>query len=406
MKIKSLLLGSAAALFAVSGAQAADKVDAVVIPEPEAVEYVRVCDAYGTGFFYIPGTETCLRIHGYVRYDIGFGDLNGMRSAEQLPFYAGDDTWNKRARASFRVSTARETDYGTLRTYIETRWQFDTNAAANAVGTGYTNNGEFSINFAYIDLNGLRIGKDESFFTTFTGYGGSVINDTTGGGYGPFDTNLISYTFSSGAFTAGVSLEEGVTSLPLDVDGGGVVDTLSGWGVRNYVPHVVVGAGYDAGIVNLRATFGWDSRNTTMPDVITGLAAAQSYGGWAAKVRADVDITDTISAFAMVMYGENSSGYTTWARRPVTGDNTWSVIGGASVGLTDALTANAQIQWTQGAAAIAAGPYAGAYGAIWAGAFNVNYTVTPGFVVTPEVQFLNTNGNTTWGGVVRAQVSY
>jgi hypothetical protein len=24
------------------------------------VEYVRVCDAYGTGYFYIPGTETCV----------------------------------------------------------------------------------------------------------------------------------------------------------------------------------------------------------------------------------------------------------------------------------------------------------------------------------------------------------
>ncbi|MEP4753305.1 MAG: porin, partial [Nitratireductor sp.] len=54
MKIKSLLLGSAAALAAVSGARAAD---AVVIAEPEPVEYVRVCDAYGAGFFYIPGTE-------------------------------------------------------------------------------------------------------------------------------------------------------------------------------------------------------------------------------------------------------------------------------------------------------------------------------------------------------------
>ena len=60
MKLKSLLFGSAAALVAVSGARAAD---AVVIPEPEAVEYVRVCDAAGTGYFYIPGTETCLKIH-------------------------------------------------------------------------------------------------------------------------------------------------------------------------------------------------------------------------------------------------------------------------------------------------------------------------------------------------------
>jgi hypothetical protein len=59
MNIKSLLLGSAAALAAVSGAQAAD---AIVAAEPEPMEYVRVCDAFGTGYFYIPGTETCLKI--------------------------------------------------------------------------------------------------------------------------------------------------------------------------------------------------------------------------------------------------------------------------------------------------------------------------------------------------------
>lgn len=59
MKIKSLLFGSAAALVATTGAYAADT---VVAPEPESVEYVRVCDAYGAGYFYIPGTETCLRI--------------------------------------------------------------------------------------------------------------------------------------------------------------------------------------------------------------------------------------------------------------------------------------------------------------------------------------------------------
>ena len=29
------------------------------------VDYVRVCDAYGSGYFYIPGTETCLAIGGY-----------------------------------------------------------------------------------------------------------------------------------------------------------------------------------------------------------------------------------------------------------------------------------------------------------------------------------------------------
>ena len=81
MNIKSLLLGSAAALVAVSGAQAAD---AVVIAEPEPVEYVRVCDVYGTGYYYIPGTETCLRIGGYVRYQASGGDLWAREAIDQL----------------------------------------------------------------------------------------------------------------------------------------------------------------------------------------------------------------------------------------------------------------------------------------------------------------------------------
>ena len=53
MKLKSLLLGSAAVLVAasVAGARAAD----AIVVEPEPVEYVRICDAYGEGWFYIPG---------------------------------------------------------------------------------------------------------------------------------------------------------------------------------------------------------------------------------------------------------------------------------------------------------------------------------------------------------------
>src|SRR5690606_20371697 len=67
MNIKAILLASAAATVAVSGAQAAD---AIVIAEPEPMEYVRICDAYGAGYFYTPGTETCLRVSGWVRYQI------------------------------------------------------------------------------------------------------------------------------------------------------------------------------------------------------------------------------------------------------------------------------------------------------------------------------------------------
>ena len=65
MKLKSLLLGSAAVLVAGSAAKAAD----AIVVQPEPVEYVRVCDAYGAGWWYIPGTETCLKIDGDVRVD-------------------------------------------------------------------------------------------------------------------------------------------------------------------------------------------------------------------------------------------------------------------------------------------------------------------------------------------------
>src|SRR5262245_46548995 len=105
MNMRSILLGSAAALVAVSGARAAD---AVVAPEPEPVEYVRVCDTYGAGYFYIPGTEVCIKIGGYVRYDIGAGDISGAISD------TGDDTWYKRTRFRLAVDAKTETEYGTL----------------------------------------------------------------------------------------------------------------------------------------------------------------------------------------------------------------------------------------------------------------------------------------------------
>ena len=64
---RTLILSSAAALMALSGAQAAD------LPvKAKAVEYVRICSLYGAGFFYIPGTDTCIKIGGYLRADVTF----------------------------------------------------------------------------------------------------------------------------------------------------------------------------------------------------------------------------------------------------------------------------------------------------------------------------------------------
>ena len=70
--VKSLLLGSAAGLAAVTGAQAAD-----MPVKARPVEYVRICSLYGEGFFYIPGTDTCLKLGGYLRVQAEYGAGGG-----------------------------------------------------------------------------------------------------------------------------------------------------------------------------------------------------------------------------------------------------------------------------------------------------------------------------------------
>ena len=98
----------------------------MVIAEPEPMEYVRVCDTYGVGFYYIPGTETCLKVSGYMRYDIGVGDALGINNAldrdsvfDGNPGFETDDTYFKRVRFALRVDSRAETELGTLRTYAQ-----------------------------------------------------------------------------------------------------------------------------------------------------------------------------------------------------------------------------------------------------------------------------------------------
>eukprot|EP01035_Chromulina_nebulosa_P013476 gene13476-17892_t len=103
MTLKSLLLGTAAAFAVVTGAQAAD---AIVAAAPEPMDYVKVCDAFGTGYFYIPGTETCLKISGHVRMDIGAAsntDAFAISSRGQVNFDTANDSEYGKVYSSFFV---------------------------------------------------------------------------------------------------------------------------------------------------------------------------------------------------------------------------------------------------------------------------------------------------------------
>ncbi|MET3591129.1 hypothetical protein ABID26_000508 [Mesorhizobium shonense] len=360
MNIKSLLLGSAAALIAVSGARAAD---AVTVAEPEPAEYVKICDVYGSGYFYIPGTETCLRIGGYVRYDIGAGDVGSFDGATTSDVEDGgsNDTWFKHARFALKTWTGQETELGTLKTYTETRFNFQNNnrdagavGAINAAGNGDT----VSLNFAWIQLGGLRVGKDESAFNTFIGYAGNVIQDTLVP-YGDFDTNVIQYYFDAGnGFSAVISLEEGAGDGTFGDYGVGTIDS--------YVPHVVGG---------VKWTQGWGA--------ITGVVAYDSnYEEVATKVRLDVNVNDAISLFIIGGYGTDDNLTDPTYAFPAGGrgfykqwDGNWAVWGGGTYKFNEKTSFNAQVSYDEGEnLGIAA---------------NIAYDVVPGLTITAEVDYVN-----------------
>ncbi len=191
MNIKSLLLGSAAALAVVSGAQAAD---AIVAAEPEPVEYVRVCDAYGTGYFYIPGTETCLKIEGYIRFQV---DVAKDKSDHGFPgpggFPEGTSDWDAFTRGQVQFTAKSDTEYGPLTGVIVLQHN------ADAANSAFQNS---ILDSAYIDIAGIRAG----LFYSWWDDGLSGETDVLAS----HETlhNSLRYQYESGDFYAGISVDE------------------------------------------------------------------------------------------------------------------------------------------------------------------------------------------------------
>jgi len=118
MKVKTLLLGTAAAFAVAGGAQAADLAVAV-----EPIDYVKVCDAYGAGFYYIPGTDTCLKIAGDARLDVKIYGGDG----------APDDNWEFNSEGNLGVTANTMSDMGLVTTYLQVRLKAPFNSGAEVV---------------------------------------------------------------------------------------------------------------------------------------------------------------------------------------------------------------------------------------------------------------------------------
>lgn len=63
-----------------AGANGAATSEPVFVEPPEPEEQMKPCEAYGQGWYYLPGTTTCVKISGDVRLDYSSQRSQGNRN--------------------------------------------------------------------------------------------------------------------------------------------------------------------------------------------------------------------------------------------------------------------------------------------------------------------------------------
>jgi hypothetical protein len=284
--MKSLFLSSAAGLVAMSGAQAAD------LPlKAKAVEYVRICSLYGAGFYYIPGTDTCIKLGGYLRADMGVntngiftGNTNGNAGAQNR--FTNGFTW--RARANLNIDTRTATEYGVVRTYFDANYTWTSggyasngfgstaydSAPAGTDGNGNVSGGQLGLNFAFIQFAGFTMGKAVSPFSTPWGaYPGNIFDGLVGGG-GTTSQGVNQFAYTA-EFGNGVSATVGVQDPSIYYQAG--INNLGGTGVPGS-PALPAASNFGYGLS--------DYAGTTVPDVVGQLRVDQAWGLFQASFAA------------------------------------------------------------------------------------------------------------------------
>ncbi|MBD9449634.1 porin [Rhizobium sp. RHZ01] len=227
MNIKMILVSTTAALAAISNAQAAD---AIVAAEPEAVEYVRVCDAYGSGYFYIPGTETCLKISGYIRFQVSAGP-NASATTGNGTTVANDSDWDAYTRGQVQFTAKSDTEYGPLTGVIVLQTNADNAKSQVSV-----------LDSAYIDIAGFRAGLFYSWWDD------GLSGDTDDIGSKVTLHNSIRYQYEAENVYAGISVDE-------------LEDSPFYNGEQPNNVGLAVGIGGKAGVFSYQVTAGYDTDN-------------------------------------------------------------------------------------------------------------------------------------------------
>ena len=143
---------------------------------------MKVCSLYGQGFYYIPGTETCIKFGGFLRTEWDFNSAPSFVTffnGANAQFSRGGDQATWRARAVLTGDIREQTNYGTLRAYFAGGWQNSVNdnptlsnpgtsVASGGGAAGLGNNSNVYLLRAFIQWGGLTFGRTASFYDFFS----------------------------------------------------------------------------------------------------------------------------------------------------------------------------------------------------------------------------------------------
>jgi hypothetical protein len=350
--VKSLLLGSAAGLAAVAGAQAAD------LPSKKAapVEYVRVCSAHGAGFFYIPGSDTCIKIGGRVRFEYGYSPA----------FNRTSNVMGMRALGRFELDARTSTEYGLLRAYTRVNFARRTGGQLYSgtqirIGTAFTGTAQsysgntqthIDIDRAFIQFGGLTAGRAVSFFGFYNG-DLEMIGTTAGDGT---ITNLLAYTASFGSgFSATLSLEDPLERRNAYVYANGTSSAILAGGTTPTAAQYG-GASMPDFVLALRADQSWGSAQLSgllhqvrtaglaaTPGQINGAAGApaDTEYGWALNAGVKINLPMLAKGDAFYLQGTYGQGAsTTVLANPAGWGSAGNGVGRVSVLVPDAVISN------------------------------------------------------------------
>jgi hypothetical protein len=258
MKVmKKVFLGSAAGLLSIGAARAAD-----LPAKAQPIQYVKVCNLYGAGFYYMPGTDMCLKIGGYVRAELTdnsngnltwgpFNNDQNNRSTNNLTF---------RSKGVVTADVREQTAYGVARGYVGVGLQSNdvgTTSATSATEASDT----FYSNRAFVQWAGFTAGSSRSFYDFYTA---DALNYRSG--YIPTEDTNEASGWWTWAYTANF--------------GGGLSATLSAEERRmTQIIGQSTADGVLGGALNGTSSQGQGYGGWQVPDIIGNLRVDQAWGG-------------------------------------------------------------------------------------------------------------------------------